>query len=1179
MEATHEVDVKKNFCDSLDIIKKINGYLDQLDEELKIMADKPLLERIYKYILKYQKFEGINKFSIPVIGKNNSGKSTILNYLLNLNDTLEVSDGLTTKFISIIRHNENLKGKSPKIYNVNISERANVNNKSMYSFEKTGECLHGDIKDIIKKRNELLEKKKLECLPENYFYIIETYIPLFENEYKLYSDYFEFMDIPGLNERIDEEYKYNIYFRKVIPLFINNVKFSIFIFDTMNYHNITQEPLINFNKELNSFYKNYKNESLKENIENSILILNKIDKSDLDGGIEEEKKNFETHLSNQLKINIKDNHICYLSAKIEIYSKKRYIDFDNYLAYIKQIKDDKNNFMDKLISNMEKDFNAKIERNIDNDDDDDDDDENEQLLQKNEFLKKEGFTHEITNYDYKYYENIFNQNNKHLIKLDNENIIERCLKNSLKKIYEEFVVNNKENKQLYNDILKKFGYNINKIEDDKNISNQISLDKFFENDKYLEELKYIGSKYEQIKQMEPKHEFIKKIYDKFQKQKCYIEDFKYTIATFGQYSTGKSSLLNSLIGYDIIPESSGHCTKIGLVIQYTKNEEDIALYKANFEKQNANNYSFIKNELISKEKNHISDTLKKLNKDYVNGDISYYILSTPILYLDNFIDDDNIKNKIEFIDLPGLQVLENEVEKKMLQKLFEYVNLFLFINDITVVYSEENEIILTNMLDSIMKRNKDLNSILFTLNILETKEENEIIEIFNKYKELINKIIIKYKTSNWDRYIKYYSKLSQKDDILCIYFSPKDHSKNQKLILDIKNEIKTFRDFIKNIAVKGQFELKPDTIKKIKKELKDNYINKIDTKNEYMDKNIHLNKDDEEIKQYICCLKEDFNLKNENFEEFKQDIYCIIKRYTFLKTKIDNNCYKYIDFCQLLKNKIKDVNFFPKSLVLNSLLELNNYICYISSNISRYKKKEENNKILFDFSKIETIYGCCKTNINNVFNEKIIKLKEIFYEFAKKDKNLSKKFELEIDDLYQFIEESLKIYIKKIKIENDSIMKRLNIKINEINLIYDKIDGKALSIGLGSFYGGAVIFGGIISGSILFEGGSILAAGVIFSCSIVPLAVVLIFVFGIVKFHDYLCFNKKIENEFNKIKEKLEEYKNKAFDLMEKIAKNISENLEEIKISQKAPMNNIIGNEHEFSMFKDDFYNYIKKYI
>ena len=160
----------------------------------------------------------------------------------------------------------------------------------MYSFEKTGECLHGDIKDIIKKRNELLKKKELECLPENYFYIIETYIPLFENEYKLYSDYFEFMDIPGLNERIEEEYKYNIYFRKVIPLFINNVKFSIFIFDTMKYHDITQEPLINFNKELNSFYKNYKNESLKENIENSILILNKIDKSDLDGGIEKEKK-------------------------------------------------------------------------------------------------------------------------------------------------------------------------------------------------------------------------------------------------------------------------------------------------------------------------------------------------------------------------------------------------------------------------------------------------------------------------------------------------------------------------------------------------------------------------------------------------------------------------------------------------------------------------------------------------------------------------------------------------------------------------------------------------------------------------------------------------------------------------------------------------------------------------
>ena len=673
MGATHVEDVKNIFGESLDIIKKINEYLDQLDEELKIMADKSLLERIYKYILKYQKFEGINRFSIPIIGKINSGKSTILNFLLNLNDILEVSDGLTTRFISIIRHNENLKGKSPKIYNVNISERADVNNISMYSFEKAGECLQGDIKDIIKKRNELLEKKKLECLPENYFYIIETYIPLFENEYKIYSSYFEFMDIPGLNERIDDEYKYNIYFRKIIPLFINNVKFSIFIFDTMKYHDITQEPLINFDKELNSFYKIYKDESLKENIENSILILNKIDKSNLPGGIEEEKKNFETHLSNQLKIDIKKNHICYLNAKLEIYSKKRYINFDNYLAYIKQIKDDKNNFMNKLIANMEKDFNIEINRNIDNDEEDDED---EPFLQKNELLKKEGFTHEISNYDYNYYENIFKQNNQHLNKLDNENILERCLKNSLKKIYEEFVVNYKENKQLYNDILNKFGYNINKIEDnDKNNANQISLEKFFKNDNYLEELNYIGSKYEQIKKMEPNHEFIIKIYDKFQKQKQYIEDFKYTIATFGQYSTGKSSLLNSLIGYDIIPESSGHCTKIGLVIQYTKNEEDIALYKANFEKQNENNYTFIKNELITKEKNLIYGALQKLNKDYVNGDISYYILSTPILYLDCFIDDVNIKNRIEFIDLPGLQVLENEVEKKCCKN---YLNLLTY---------------------------------------------------------------------------------------------------------------------------------------------------------------------------------------------------------------------------------------------------------------------------------------------------------------------------------------------------------------------------------------------------------------------------------------------------------------------------------------------------------------------
>ena len=45
---------------------------------------------------------------------------------------------------------------------------------------------------------------------------------------------------------------------------------------------------------------------------------------------------------------------------------------------------------------------------------------------------------------------------------------------------------------------------------------------------------------------------------------------------------------------------------------------------------------------------------------------------------------------------------------------------------------------------------------------------------------------------------------------------------------------------------------------------------------------------------------------------------------------------------------------------------------------------------------------------------------------------------------------------------------------------------------------------------------------------------------------------------------------------MNEIAKSISESLEEIYISQKNPMNNIIENEYKFSAIKDEFLNNLK---
>ena len=63
---------------------------------------------------------------------------------------------------------------------------------------------------------------------------------------------------------------------------------------------------------------------------------------------------------------------------------------------------------------------------------------------------------------------------------------------------------------------------------------------------------------------------------------------------FGCYSSGKSSLLNNLIGYNLnlLPVSSEECTKIGLIIKYTEKEDDISIYKINLIKQEYSNLNY-----------------------------------------------------------------------------------------------------------------------------------------------------------------------------------------------------------------------------------------------------------------------------------------------------------------------------------------------------------------------------------------------------------------------------------------------------------------------------------------------------------------------------------------------------------------------------------------------------------
>jgi hypothetical protein len=221
---------------------------------------------------------------------------------------LSSSSDIDTKFICILRNNSNCK--SPVFYKCELKREKfdyKYNNDEYYYFQKKDE-LKGDILDNIKKINdELKEYEKKYSFEERdinkYFYILELNIPLFYKNEE-YGDFFELMDIPGLNEKDD------FYLSKIIPFIVNKCLFSIYIFDLEKYEN---DDTINIYKEyssqLNKFYNT-----------NSIYILNKIDcipEKDKNNNKNQNYyfENFKKFLKDDLNVNLEKNDILKLNSK------------------------------------------------------------------------------------------------------------------------------------------------------------------------------------------------------------------------------------------------------------------------------------------------------------------------------------------------------------------------------------------------------------------------------------------------------------------------------------------------------------------------------------------------------------------------------------------------------------------------------------------------------------------------------------------------------------------------------------------------------------------------------------------------------------------------------------------------------------------------------------------------
>ena len=228
-----------------------------------------------------------------------------------------------------------------------------------------------------------------------------------------------------------------------------------------------------------------------------------------------------------------------------------------------------------------------------------------------------------------------------------------------------------------------------------------------------------------------------------------LEEFEYFIAnnnkilipTIGQYSSGKSSLLNILIGEEYLPTSEGVCTNVGIIIEYTSNKNISELYEINLEQSNKY-FSFKKSKIICNDKTKIKDTIDKRNKEhrFLKLEDSFLLLKVNIKLFESLKEEKN-REKILLIDFPGLDVLEtkNFFSSDVLSPLINQSDSFIFINSQTI-NTNDNQKIIVNLVEKIKNRKISFSykNCLFIMNKWDKLKKNDysLTQAKNDLKEI-----------------------------------------------------------------------------------------------------------------------------------------------------------------------------------------------------------------------------------------------------------------------------------------------------------------------------------------------------------------------------------------------------------------------------------------------------------
>ena len=491
---------------------------------------------------------------------------------------------------------------------------------------------------------------------------------------------------------------------------------------------------------------------------------------------------------------------------------------------------------------------------------------------------------------------------------------------------------------------------------------------------------------------------------------------------FGASNSGKSTIINGMIGKDLLPCDLRECTKRGIIIRYS--DEEPVIKKADFLEEdflNKKHYYFRAENIIGKGEYQIQQTLKGLNYKFnEKEEDSFYYIKTRIKLFDDLGLDKSLKEMIYLIDFPGYGT-GNFFEKEICNKVISICNSFIFVSRNSVIKSKETKF----ALDSFIKAKENtkkfssqlIKSSIFVFNIdVEQTSNNEDIE---KAKEDILELI----------------KGIDREDIKLSFYNAKFYLTYCSTYNYFYNWEKSMKDEYDNYTYMNSSYFLPTNKEKVKSKfpqhLLDLLIEKASKFNAKMKKS---QKYDIEIEESINKFFKDIG------EENNENKNNIIKIVSFCKENIDKlNLYeesKVESFKEVLKSQIKYVNEKKqKELRKNIYNILSTLDLFFGKN---FEKKKKDIQEINDFkNKMKDL----KNQIQILIKDNIEKYKNIITDFKSK-------ILLSLYEMKRSMEEKLKKYDYKLLISgiNIELEKCTNFLIKNIQDYIGNIDSKCNDI-------------------------------------------------------------------------------------------------------------------------------------